>query len=128
MKYLKHYWVDLNTEKYCVKSNSIEKRHPEKEFPGLDVKIWMHDSDGIDICLSQVSEDISIDEVIDEETGKVAVCSITEEEFNSVYIPLNDSFKISQENIFEMDEKIKLEKIQAAEEKRKEAISAFLLL
>lgn len=128
MKYLKHYWIDLNTEKYCAKSNPVEKRHPEKEFPGLDVKIWMHDSDGVDVCLSQASEDIVINEVFDEETGKVVVRSITEEEFNSVYIPLNDSFKILQENIFERDENIKLEKIQAAEEKRKEAISAFLLL
>jgi len=44
MKYLKHYWIDVNTGAYTCTENPIEKRHLEAEFPGLDVKAWMHNA------------------------------------------------------------------------------------
>ena len=48
MKYLKHYWKSTKPSAgdYLTTANSIDKRHPEAEFPGLDVQIWMHDADG----------------------------------------------------------------------------------
>ena len=43
MQYIKHYWINVNTGTYSCGDNPVEKRHPEAEFPGLDVKIWMKD-------------------------------------------------------------------------------------
>ena len=37
MKYLKHYWICVKDETFCWADNPVEKRHPEAEFPGLDV-------------------------------------------------------------------------------------------
>ena len=49
MKYLKHYWKSTTSGDYLTTANSIDKRHPEAEFAGLDVQIWMHDADGVDV-------------------------------------------------------------------------------
>jgi hypothetical protein len=128
MQYLKHYWININTGTYSSDSNSVEKRHPEAEFPGLDVKIWMHDVDGIDVCLSQVPDGAVINNVIDNVTGKTVVKSLTEEEFNSVQIPLNESYTLRQEVNLETDETLKAEKEAAATTKYQEVVTALYAL
>ena len=124
MQYLKHYWIDINKEFYNCTENPVEKRHPEVEFPGLDVKIWMKDPDGIDVCLSTVPDDATIIDIVDEDSGKKAVQLLTEEEFDSVAIPLNESQTLRQEAQQETDETIKAEKEADAASKLQEAVAA----
>ena len=97
MKYLKHYWICINTGTYSCENNPVEKRHPEVEFPGLDVRIWMHDQDGIDVCLSRVPDDVTITEIVNPNNGKKIVQELTEAEFNSVHLPLEEYASISEE-------------------------------
>jgi hypothetical protein len=128
MQYIKHYWIDTNTGTYSSDSNPVEKRHPEAEFPGLGVKIWMHDVDGIDVCLSQVPDGVIINNIVDNVTGKTVVKSLTEEEFNSVQVPLNESYTLRQEVNLETDETIKAEKLAASDVKYQEAVTALYAL
>jgi len=97
MQYLKHYWIHAHSGTYCCEDNPVEKRHPEAEFPGLDVKIWMHDENGIDVCLSAVPDGVSIVDVVDDHSGKKVVQKLTEAEFNSVWTPLQESGVARQE-------------------------------
>ena len=107
MKYLKHYWICVQDGNYCCEDNPVEKRHPEAEFPGLDVRIWMHDEDGIDVCLSRVPDSTTITDVTNIETGKKSVQELTEAEFNSVQDPLNESTSLRSQAQQETDETIK---------------------
>jgi len=89
MKYLKHYWKKVSDSSWVTTDgNVVEKRHPESEFPGLGVKVWIHDSDGIDVCLSTVPDSTGITEVTI--GSKKAVQEITEAQFNSVKTPLDE--------------------------------------
>ncbi len=88
MKYLKHYWIAKSGE-WATTSNPVEKRHPEAEYEGLDVNIWMHDEDGIDVCLSKVPDTTAISTIT--EGSKNAVQELTETEFNSVWTPLQEA-------------------------------------
>ena len=124
MQYLKHYWINVNTGQYAINENPVEKRHPEAEFPGLDVKIWMHDPDGIDVCLSVVPDETPIYDIIDNVSGKKSVQKITEEQFNSVQIPLQESQTLRQEAAQETDETLKVQKETIAQEKYQEALTA----
>jgi hypothetical protein len=128
MKYLKHYWICIAAGKYCCQDNPVEKRHPEAEFPGLDVKIWMHDEDGIDVCLSAVPDSTPVADVLSEDGTKKVVQVLTEEEFNSVQDPLLESQIFYQEAQQETDETIKAEKEAAAAVKYQEAKDALFLL
>ena len=96
MKYLKHYWMSTTTGQYLTTTNSLDKRHPESEFHGLDVQVWMHDADGVDVCLSRTADDkVEIPTVT---IGtKTAVRELTETEFNSVKTPLDASGVLEQE-------------------------------
>ena len=129
MKYLKHYWISVIDGGYCCHENPVEKRHPEAEFPGLDVRIWMHDEDGIDVCLSRVPDSTPVADIFDihDETLKV-VQVLTEEEFNSVQTPLLESQTLRQEAQQETDETIKAEKEAAADAKFEEARQALFAL
>ena len=83
MQYIKHYYVNDVTGEYMTTTNDAPaKRHPVKEIPGLGVKFWSHDPDGIDVCVSEVEADqITItDQEVD---GKFAVKTITEEQYNN---------------------------------------------
>lgn len=94
MKYLKHYWISKDGS-WATATNPIEKRHPEAEYPGLGVKIWMHDPDGIDVCLSTVPDETTINPIV---VGtKNAVQELTEAEYNSVSNPLQESMTARQE-------------------------------
>ena len=89
MKYLKHYWKSTETGEYLTTVNTIHKRHPEAEFAGLDVQIWMHDADGIDVCMAQVPDSTTVTDVT--VGSKKAIQSLTETQYNSVKTPLDAS-------------------------------------
>ena len=95
MKYLKHYWKSTETGGYLTTANSIHKRHPEAEFPGLDVQIWMHDADGVDVCMARVPDSTTITEVT--VGSKKAIQELTETQYNTVKTPLDASGVLSQE-------------------------------
>ena len=95
MKYLKHYWKSTTSGDYLTTANSIDKRHPEAEFAGLDVQIWMHDADGVDVCMSQVPDSTTVTDVTI--GSKKAVQSLTETQYNSVKTPLDASNVLSDE-------------------------------
>jgi hypothetical protein len=128
MQYLKHYWIHAHSGTYCCEDNPVEKRHPEVEFPGLDVKIWMHDENGIDVCLSTVPDGVSIVDVIDEHSTRKVVQKLTEVEFNSVQDPLLESQTLRQEAQQETNETLKAEKEAAADAKFEEAQQALFAL
>jgi len=94
MKYLKHYWISKDGS-WATATNPVEKRHPEAEYAGLGVKVWMHDPDGIDVCLSTVPDETTIESIV---VGtKNAVQELTEAEYNSVWNPLQESMTARQE-------------------------------
>jgi hypothetical protein len=128
MKYLKHYWICIKTGNYMCGNNPVEKRHPEAEFPGLDVRIWMHDEDGIDVCLSRVPDTTTITDIVNPNNGKKVVQELTEAEFNSVQTPLTESQVLRQEAQQETDETIKAEKEAQADAKFEEARQALFAL
>lgn len=128
MKYLKHYWICVKDGNYCCGDNPVEKRHPEAEFPGLDVRIWMHDEDGIDVCLSRVPDSTAITDITNPETGKKVVQELTEVQFNSVQTPLDESAPLRQQAQQETDETVKAELEAQADAKFQEAQAALFAL
>ena len=92
-KYLKHYWKKNGN--WLTTANEVEQHHPEADYPGLGVKIWTHDSDGVDVCLSEVPDSTAISTIT--VGSKNAVIELTEEQFNSVKTPLDESFAARQE-------------------------------
>ena len=95
MKYLKHYWKSTTSGEYLTTTNTIDKRHPEAEFAGLDVQIWMHDADGIDVCMAQVPDSTTITEVT--VGSKKAIQSLTETQYNTVKTPLDATAVLNEE-------------------------------
>jgi len=89
MKYVKHYWVDYVTNAWLTTTNDTPngKTHPYNVFSpsDLDVKIWLQDSDGIDVCLSELPDSFTIEEITD--GSKKAVAELTETQFNTVKTP-----------------------------------------
>lgn len=130
MQYIKHYWVNNINNQYCCSTNDApEKRHPVKEIPGLDVKVWLQDIDGIDVCLSEVSSDIPVPEAYESSTStKKCVQVLTEEEYNSVATPYFESQQLYGEARTEEDETIKAEKEALASAKYQEALTALYAL
>lgn len=91
MQYIKHYWVSVEDGTYCCHENITQKRHPEEEFPGLDVKVWLHDEDGIDVCLSVVPNTTEVVDIVDEkDPTKKCVQVLTKKQFDSVSVPLQE--------------------------------------
>jgi hypothetical protein len=123
MKYLKHYWIDLNFGKYSTTYNPVEKRHPEKEFPGLDVRFWLIDENDIDICLSAVPDDTEVSDVFDDENKKV-VQVLTEDQFNSIAIPIQESHNLFVQSMQQIDDEIKSNLQQQASLKKQESEEA----
>jgi len=97
MQYIKHYWIHTHSGTYCCADNPVEKRHPEAEFPGLDVRIWSHDSDGVDICISKVPDEVSISDITDTDSGKKLVQQITEAQFTNIETLNSEASTLSQE-------------------------------
>tara|TARA_B100000131_G_C17837257_1_gene500286 strand:+ start:141 stop:557 length:417 start_codon:yes stop_codon:yes gene_type:complete len=106
MKYAKHYWVDYITNVWLTTSNDPSpitngKTHPHKLFSEneLDVKMWLTDSDGIDVCLSELPDSVTITEVA---VGtKKAIVELTETQYNSVKTPY-DAFRSLRAEAFEL--------------------------
>lgn len=122
MKYLKHYWISVVDGGYCCHENSVLKRHPEAEFPGLGVKIWMHDQNDIDGCLSTVPDTTEVSDILDVHDPNLKVVQVlTETEFNSVAIPLNESSDLFQQFQRETDETVIQDLRNQSEAKYQEA-------
>ena len=125
MKYLKHYWISVVEGGYCCHENPVEKRHPEAEFPGLDVRIWMHDANGIDVCLSAVPDTTTVTDIFDVHDSTLkCVQVLTETEFNSVATPLGESQSLSEQARQETDETLKADLEAQATAKFEEAKTA----
>ena len=92
-KYLKHYWKKNGN--WLTTSNEVEQHHPEADYPGLGVKVWMHDSDGVGVCLSEVPDTTDISTIT--VGSKNAVIELTETQFNSVKTPLDEAATLRQE-------------------------------
>jgi len=92
-KYLKHYWKKNGN--WLTTANEVEQHHPEADYPGLGVKIWMHDSDGVDVCLSEVPDSTGISTIT--VGSKNAVIELTETQFNSVKTPLDEAATLREE-------------------------------
>jgi hypothetical protein len=92
-KYLKHYWKKNGN--WLTTGNEVEQHHPEADYAGLGVKIWMHDSDGVDVCLSEVPDSTGISTIT--VGSKNAVIELTETQYNSVKTPLDAAAVLRQE-------------------------------
>ena len=92
-KYLKHYWKKNGN--WLTTANEVEQHHPEADYAGLGVKIWMHDSDGVDVCLSEVPDSTAISTIT--VGSKNAVMELTETQFNSVKTPLDEAATLREE-------------------------------
>lgn len=92
-KYLKHYWKKNGS--WLTTGNEVEQHHPEADYAGLGVKIWMHDSDGVDVCLSEVPDSTGISTIT--VGSKNAVIELTETQYNSVKTPLDAAAVLRQE-------------------------------
>ena len=88
MQYIKHYYVDDDHNTFCCEttSNPKYKRHPWKEYEGLDVKVWLSDSDGVDVMLAELP-DLTNVSTVTEECGKNSIQVLTETEYNTVWTP-----------------------------------------
>ena len=85
-KYIKHYWKKASDGSWITTDKTVvEKRHPEAEYAGLGVKIWMKDSGGIDVCLSEIPDSTSAADIT--EGSKKAVQVLTETQYNTVKTP-----------------------------------------
>ena len=93
-KYLKHYWKK-NGSWLTDPGTYVEQHHPEADYPGLGVKVWMHDSDGVDVCLSEVPDTTGISTIT--VGSKNAVIELTETQYNSVKTPLDEAATLRQE-------------------------------
>ena len=92
-KYLKHYWKKNGN--WLTTANEVEQHHPEADYPGLGVKVWMHDSDGVDVCLSEVPDTTGISTIT--VGSKNAVMELTETQFNSIKTPLDEAATLREE-------------------------------
>ena len=129
MKYLKHYWKSTETGEYLTTMNTIHKRHPEAEFAGLDVQVWMHDADGIDVCMARVPDSTPIVEVTI--GSKKAIQELTETQYNTVKTPLDAAAVLNEEAAqaeTSGDTTLAATKRAEAEAKRGEAKTALLAL
>ena len=95
MQYIKHYYVDDNRNTFCCEtsSNPKYKRHPTKEYAGLDVKVWLSDSDGVDVCLAELPDSTTVSTVT-HDCGKNSIQVLTEEEYNTVWTPYSEALSL----------------------------------
>ena len=131
MQYIKHYYVDDGSNVFCCESQEpAYKRHPSKEYEGLDVKIWLSDADGVDVCLSEVPDTTSVSTIVSD-CGKNAVQLRTKTKYNTVATPyfaaqtLSDEAEQSRQN---GDETVAAQKEAQAQAKYQEALSALQAL
>lgn len=127
MQYIKHYYVDDSSNYFCCETPDPKyKRHPWKEYEGLDVKIWLSDVDGIDVCLAEIPDTTSVTTITDD-CGKNSVQVLTEAEYNTVAIPYGEAGVLSGEARQarqDGDEALAAQKEAAAQAKLQDALTA----
>ena len=130
-QYIKHYYVDAEGGSFCCETALPKyRRHPLAEYPGLDVKVWLSDSDGVDAMLAQLPDSTSVSDVAGH-GGKKAVQVLTETEFNSVWTPYSEAdalYEEARQAEEDGDEDLKVTKQDAGDAKRAEALTAFRAL
>lgn len=132
MQYIKHYYVDDDHNTFCceVTPEPKYKRHPYKEYVGLDVKVWLTDSDEVDVCLSELPDSTPVSTIVSD-CGKNEVQVLTETEYNTVTVPYFESQTLSgeaQEARQDGDEATAESKETAAAAKLTEATTAIRAL
>jgi len=128
MQYIKHYYVDDERNTFCCEEPSPAKykRHPWKEYTGLDVKIWLSDSDGVDVMLAELPDSTSVSTIVSD-CGKNSIQVLTEVEYNTVAVPyfeaqeLFGDAQIAREN---NDETLATQKESEGQSKLQEATQA----
>jgi hypothetical protein len=92
----------------------------------LDVKIWLSDVDGIDVCLSELPNTTSVTTIIDD-CGKKSVQVLTEAEYNTVAIPYFEAGVLGAEALQARengDEALAAQKEAEAQVKLQDALTA----
>ena len=102
-QYIKHYykktiddtWItsikktyNSDTNEWVTDTSYVIRRKPEKEYPGLGSKVEILDNDGVDICLSELPDSTSVENVLYD--GKEVVQILNEDQFNSVKNLMNE--------------------------------------
>lgn len=87
MQYIKHYYTDEQTGEYCCETSSNAKYlvHPWRTYAGLAVKVWLTDSDGVDVMLAELPDSTSVSTIANGSKNSVQV--LTETEYNTVWTP-----------------------------------------
>lgn len=95
MQYIKHYYVDDDHNTFCCEPTSSPKykRHPWKEYSGLDVKVWSTDSDGVDVMLATLPDSTPVSTVVSD-CGKNNIQVLTEAEYNTVWTPYSQALAL----------------------------------
>jgi hypothetical protein len=95
MQYIKHYYVDDDHNTFCCEttSNPKYKRHPWKEYSGLDVKVWSTDSDGVDVMLATLPDSTPVSTTV-ADCGKNCIQVLTEAEYNTVWTPYSQALAL----------------------------------
>jgi len=87
MQYIKHYYVDNINNNFITtideKENSREYRQPNVEYSELNVKFWLTDSDSIDLCISEIPDDVLVENIRNVDDTKYSVKILTKEEYDS---------------------------------------------
>jgi hypothetical protein len=128
MQYIKHYYVDDERNTFCCEEPcSVKyKRHPWKEYLGLDVKVWLTDVDGVEVCLAELPDSTSVS-TIASPCGKNSVQVLTEAEYNSVAVPYFEAQSLFGESQIirqEGDETLAAQKKSEGQLKLQEATQA----
>jgi hypothetical protein len=97
MQYIKHYYVNESNGTFCCEAGEPpSKVHPWRQYVGLDVKVWLTDAEGIDVCLSELPDSTAVSTVASP-CGKNAVQVLTEAEYQSVATPYFEAAVLSGE-------------------------------
>lgn len=127
MQYIKHYYVDDGNNVFCCEEpEPAYKRHPWKEYAGLDVKIWLSDAEDVDVCLSELPDTTPVSTIVSD-CGKNAVQVLTEAEYNTVATPYFAAQVLSgeaQQARQEGDDALAAQKEAEAQTKIQEALTA----
>ena len=67
-----------------------------KEYPGLDVKVWLSDSEGVNVMLSELPDSTPVSTIVSP-CGKNAIQVISEAEYQSVATPYFEAAVLSGE-------------------------------
>lgn len=98
MQYIKHYYVDEDNNTFCCElSEPKYKRHPWKEYTGLNVKVWLSDAEGVDVCLAELPDSTPVSNIVDPDCGKNQIKVLTEAEYQSVATPYFEAQTLSGE-------------------------------